>query len=65
MKTPHEKIPQRIIDLANHNIRPRNEDPKSKVMLNSKDIKNLISTEEDTILDVVKIAENKDSETFD
>ncbi|NJJ37299.1 hypothetical protein GSQ51_06470 [Clostridioides difficile] len=34
-------------------------------MLNSKDIKNLISTEEDTILDVVKIVENKDLETFD
>ncbi|MFL8801225.1 MULTISPECIES: hypothetical protein [unclassified Clostridioides] len=34
-------------------------------MLNSKDIKNLISTEEDTILDVVKIVENKDLEIFD
>lgn len=34
-------------------------------MLNSKDIKNLISTEEDTILDVVKIVKNKDLEIFD
>ncbi|HBE9437025.1 TPA: hypothetical protein KO474_000629 [Clostridioides difficile] len=62
---PPEKIPQRIMDLANHKIRPKNDDPNSKVMLNSKDIKGLISEENDTILDVVKISENKDSEIFE
>lgn len=62
---PLEKIPQRIMDLANHKIRPKNDDPNSKVMLNSKDIKGLISEENDTILDVVKISENKGSEIFE